>query len=673
MAKRNQPKNITITQKPGQLSATGGALAGSYLLRQAPIWNNPGFLTAEVWREFVRRQPIAVLCREAITNYLISLDWAITSRDSEKQDEYKEEIQYYTRLFERGHAYYTTLDFTSHIEWIIKDLFDLPFGTASEIGRENNDPEGKVVWIRPLDGGTLAPTLDDNYPVVQHYPNYQPVVFPREFVSRIFLSPRTEIQREGWGMAPPERIYLAMEMLNRGDAYYAQLLLNTPEAGILDLMDMDKESATEWVTAFKDLLYGINPLKIPVLYEHTSEAKWIPFGKLPSEILYNDVTNRYITILTSGYGLSPSDIGFASSSNGGETLAGTVRQERRSAKSGKALAKKKVQIYFENILPEHLQFGWIDFDDEKNVAMSRARMANANAAKLWTDIQAFSPDEVRRQAIADGMFTITIPETIDRKAIEWPANTLRYVGNKSQGDGKTGSNAIGDPKPVSGGGQGDVQAQQIISRSKNKIEVSVAKSVYASNQILGALLKSVRNSKNDFGAWEAKFEDAVVGKSQMDLLSESVIDDTYNELARTLEKEEWLNTVAVELSRNVVTSLNQKNEAMLIYYMEKKAEEDFIEGKSETLEPDTVSFQKKSVTNDLIFSTKRILLEKMIPAVILVAEKSVVGYKFELDPTDLTDNNNVTVARSIAEKVCNLLPQILNEVGVEIEKILGDD
>lgn len=673
MAKRNQPKTVTVTQKPGQLSAPGGALAGSFLLRQAPIWNNPGFLNADVWREFVRKQPIAVLCREAITNYLISLDWAITSRDSEKQDEYKQEILYYTRLLERGHAYYTSMDFTSHIEWIIKDLFDLPFGAASEIGRENNDPEGKVVWIRPLDGGSLAPTLDDSYPVVQHYPNYQPVVFPREFVSRIFLSPRTEIQREGWGMAPPERIYLAMEMLNRGDSYYAQLLLNTPEAGILDLMDMDKESATEWVAAFKDLLYGINPLKVPVLYEHTSEAKWIPFGKLPSEILYNDVTNRYITILTSGYGLSPSDIGFASSSNGGETLAGTVRQERRSARSGKALAKKKVQIYFENILPDYLQFSWIDFDDEKNVAMSRARMANANAAKLWTDIQAFSPDEVRRQAIADGMFTITIPETIDRKSIEWPANTLRYVGNKSQGDGKTGSNAIGDPKPVSSGGQGEVQAQQIISRSRNKIEVSVAKGVYSSNQILGALLKSVRGSNNDFSSWELKFEDSVVGKSQMDLLSETVIDDTYNELAKSIEKEEWLHNVATELSRSIVDGWNERNQSAVLSYMQKKAEEDFIEGKSDSLSPDTVSIEKKSITNELVFETKRLILEKLIPSIILVSEKSIVGYKFELDPTDLTDNNNITVARGVAEKVYNLLPQILNEVGVEIEKILGEE
>lgn len=668
------PKTVSITKQPGQISAPGGInVSGNFLVRQLPIWNNPTWLTADVWREFVRRQPIAVLCREAITNYLISLDWMITARDSTKQDELKVEIEHYTKLLEKGNTYYTNLDFTSHIEWIVKDLFDLPFGAASEIGRENNSPDGKVVWVRPLDSGTLAPTLDNDYPVVQHFPNYTPVVFPKEFVSRVFLSPRTEIAREGWGMAPPERIYLAMEMLNRGDIYYSQLLLNTPEAGILDLMDMDKESATEWVTAFKDLLYGINPLKVPVLYEHTSEAKWIPFGKLPSEILYDSVTARYITILCQGYGLTPSDIGMGGSSNGGETLAGTIRQERVSAKSGKALAKKKLQVYFENILPDTLTFKWVDFDDEKNVAMSRARMANANAATSLIGSQIVSPDEIRRQLIADGIFTISLPETLDRKSIEWPSRVLTYSGNKSKEE-KAGANAIGDPKAPSGGGQGEVKPQQIVSRSRAKIEVSLTKAVHAGNQLLGALLNSVKNDKNDFSQWEQKFENSVIGKSQMDLVSESVIDDTYNEMASILEKTEWLDTVSVELSNLAVDNVNDRMLSLWRDMATKQAEQDFISGKSDTLLPNLNDPQVefKEVSNDLVISVKRALLEKVIPTMILVSQKTIGEYKYPLDVTDTTDNNNITVARSVAEKVYNLLPQIADEVVAKIEKELGE-
>ena len=681
MAKRT-PKSVTITKQSGQLSAPGGmGVGGNFLLRQLPIWNNPNWLNANVWREFVRKQPVAVLCREAITNHLLSLDWNITARDSEQQDELKEDIKYYTRLLERGNAYYTDMDFTSHVEWIIKDLMDLPFGAASEIGREYNSPNGKVTWIRPLDGGTLSPTLDNEYPVAQHFPNYQPVVFPREFISRIYLSPRTEIQREGWGMPPPERIYLAMEMLNRGDYYYSQLLMNTPEAGILDLGDTDKETAVEWVNSARDVLFGINPLKIPVLYEHTSKVQWIPFGKLPSEIMYDSVTSRYITILTAGYGLTPSDIGMGGTSNGGETLSGTIRNERVSARSGKSLAKKKLQTYFNNILPETLQFEWIDFDDEKNVAMSRARMANANAASIWIGSQIFSPDEIRRQAIADGMFTITIPETLDRKSVEWPTNALRYIGKNTETPSNApntpenkGNNQIGNPKNPSQGGRGEVMPQQIISRSLAKLEVGISKSVYAANQLLGVITNKAKLQGN-FAEWELQFENAVTGKSMMDLSTEAVINDVYNNLADTILASNWFDTVSRDFLSEMVHAWNERNRENIIEVLRKRAESDFILGKSDTLDPDFsgVSILTKAVTEDLVLEFKKLFAEKVIPTIILISEKSIISDSLGIDPTDLTDNNNIRLAKSIAKKVIDLLPKLIGEAGVEIEKLLGDN
>lgn len=657
MAKKTQPKSLEISSLPGQLSAPGGDLTGgNYLLRQMPIWNNPQWLKSDVWRSFVQQQPIAVLCRDAITSYLLSLDWTIVSREADKQDEYKDDIKYYTRLLERGNAYYSELDFTNHVEWLMKDLLDLPFGAASEIGREYDRPDGRVVWVRPLDAGTLSPTLNLDFPVVQNFPNYTPVVFPKEFISRVLLSPRTEIQREGWGMAPPEKIYLAMEMLNRGDVYYSQLLLNTPEAGILDLKNMSKEGATEWVAQFRDLLYGINPLKIPVLYEHDETAEWIPFGKLPSEIMYDNITNRYITIVTAGYGLSPSDVGFSSSSNGGETLSGTIRQERRSAKSGKAVAKAKLKAYFENILPEHLEFKWIDFDDERNVAMSRARMASANAFKVFTDMQAFSPDEVRSQAIADGLFSISLPETIDRASIEWPSNTLRYVGNKS-------SNQIGDPKAPSSGGMGESIPQQIVSRNRAKIEVSIAKAAYTGNQILGSLLSSIRASNNDIDGWEVKFDNSVIGKSQADLTTEAVIADTFNTIVENLDRAEWVDTVSRDIASHIQSSNEMTVQGKAMEALLSKAETEFIAGERDDLsltEDEIESTKVKS--HDLFLSVKRSLIESIVPKIILVSKSALMEYKYPLDTRDHTDHNNLKLAREIAEKVYNLFPSIMEEV-----------
>jgi len=636
-------------------------------------WANPQWLTADQWRYFVRLQPVAQLCRDALSQYIMSLDWKITARDSEQQDELKSEIKHYTELFERGNSYYSDYDFATHIERLVQDLYDLPFGAASEVGRENDDPNGKVVWIRPLDGGTLAPTLDADFPVVQHFPNWEPVFFPRHAISRIFLSPRPEVQREGWGMAPPEKIYLAMEMLNRGDIYYSKLLLNTPEAGILDLGDTDQESANAWVEASRDLFFGIEPLKIPVLAEHTTPAKWIPFGKLPSEILYDSVTARYITIVTSGYGLTPSDIGFASSSNGGETLSGTIRQERRSAKSGKSLTKKKIETYFNKILPETLKFDFIDFDDEKNVAVARARMANANAINMLISNQIFGPDELRRQTIADGLVSITVPETIDRSKIEWPTNALRYIGNKPKDETQGGSGQVGSPKAPSSGGQGDVQAQQIINRSRTGIEVAISKAVYGANQILGSLINSVRTGKNDFSEWEKRFESSVVGKSVMDLGSESIIDDTYNFLSESLSGSRWFDSVSADVCKSAVDIWNRATEQRVISEASKRAEMEFIAGERDDLLPENVTISRATVSQEMIEQVKTNLLETLIPEIILISEKSITGYKFEIDTTDITDNSNIKLARSISEKVLGILPKVIGDVGNSLIQKLGDN
>jgi len=677
MAKR-QPTSLPVSTKPGQISSAGGELS-NYLIRNMPVWSNPQWMNADLWRNFVRKQPIAVLCREAISNHLLSLDWSIVSRDANMQDETKGDIKYYTRLLERSNAFYSEIDFTSHIEWIVKDLFDLPFGAASEIGRENDDPKGKVVWIRPLDGGTLFPTLNSDYPVSQQYPAYANVVFPKEFISRIFLSPRTDIIREGWGMPPPEKIYLAMEMLNRGDIYYSQLLLNTPEAGILDLMDMEKESAEAWVASFRDLLYGINALKIPVLYEHTSEAKWIPFGKLPSEIMYDSVTNRYISILTAGYGITPSDIGFSSTSNGGETLSGTIRQERQSARSGKSLAKKKVQAYFEKILPDYLAFHWVDYDDEKQVALSRARMADANAFNMFITNQIFSPDELRRQAIADGLITVSVPENLDRKGIEWPTNALRYIGNKTAGaeGSNKGSNQIGSPKAPSGGGQGDVKPQQVISRNRSKFEVSVSKAVFAGNQILGALINSIRNENNDFTEWEKVFDNAVIGKAMADLNTESVIDDTYNAMLDVLERTDWIDTVSNELAGDLYSSKSIQLRHQLEQSLLKKAEEEYVGGTRSDI---SLTLDELSLISNLLPSRsigetsdmiKKSIIEELIPQIILISKSEIVNYKFDIDTTVFTDHNTIKLAREVATKVFQVFPNIVDEILIVVKDSLN--
>ena len=140
------------TREKGQRSID---LPDMYINRILPSYSQPGWMEADFWRRAVAGQPFATICRDTLIDKLLALDWKIEPRDGTKRDEYKEEIEYYTRFFEYTGDY----EYSEIIEWINKDALDIPFGGAAEVGHEGDDPKGHVVWIELLDGGSLFPTL----------------------------------------------------------------------------------------------------------------------------------------------------------------------------------------------------------------------------------------------------------------------------------------------------------------------------------------------------------------------------------------------------------------------------------------------------------------------------------------------------------------------------------
>ena len=419
-----------------------------YLQRIIPLFNQPAWFNGGIWRRVVESQPIAVACREALISQMVTLDWKIEPKDSEKRDEYKDDIEYYSEFF----TYTGEYCYSEIVEWIIKDMLDIPFGGAAELGYANDDPNEQLLWIKPLDGATLWPTLNSDWPVAQTLLEaaMKTVYFPAHAINRIYISPRTEIQMEGWGFTPVQKVYMSLEALNRGDYYYMNLLLDTPEAGILDLGDMEKSSAEEWVQSWRLMLNGIDPFKIPVLYEHEKPVNWIPFTRSPTELMFDKAVLRYGAILAAGYGMTLSDIGYPTSTSGGDTLAGTIRNERISRASGKGRTRSKLKSFFNKMLPKYLKYVYIDLDDETSVAMGRARLASSTALALLVDKMVLTPEEVRQQMIADGLINISIPEKI-------PAE----LKNRQLPSAPTSERPamLGKPVAPSQGGYGEVRSE----------------------------------------------------------------------------------------------------------------------------------------------------------------------------------------------------------------------
>lgn len=421
--------------------------------------------------------------------------------------ELSKDIKWYTKILE-NEGEFDGLDFTGRLEWGGKDLLDIPFGMAAEIGRENDDPSGKVMWIKMLDGGTLMPTLNADFPVIQQFSTFiiDPVAFPKHAISRQYLNPQSDIRLEGWGMAPPELIYLVFELMKRGDVYYSKLLLDTPQIGILDLGDMSKEDADVWLKEAQDLFVGTDPMKIPVLYQHTTKTEWIPFQMKPNEMMFSEITSRYAGLICAGYGMSLSDIGMGGGSNGGETLSGTIRDERKEKKTIQSVLKKKWRSFYNHILPETLEFTWIDFDVDQNVAKGRALLANSQAYEIFTRNKVFSPHEMRLQALQDGLVTVSVPETLDESSVDWPqsGNTIR-------------PNLIGEKVSADNGGRGEVssvQASLAVDLLK-PIKAVVAKS-YQPIQKLIAMTQGM--SVEEIQAWKKRVDDALWwrGKSEVE-------------------------------------------------------------------------------------------------------------------------------------------------------------
>jgi hypothetical protein len=246
-------------------------------------------------------------------------------------------------------------------------------------------------------------------------------------------------------MAPPEKIFLALSLLYRGDTYYANLLLDTPEAGLLDLADMSKKSAEDWLLSFRELMTGIDPMKIPVLYEHEKPANYINFGRPPTEMMFAETTGKYSRITHAGYGLTETDTGLGDPQ---KTLAGSIRDERRSRRSGFSTVREKAKgLINSEILPPYLEFNWMEKDEEGQVQRGRAFLLAAQGLAKAKEAGFISEQEGQAQLVKDGHITVAVEEPEEIEPPPFPP-ALPPPSNGNQDElGKV---------PAEQGGRGDI-------------------------------------------------------------------------------------------------------------------------------------------------------------------------------------------------------------------------
>lgn len=489
MAQTADIANIPVPSKEkGQRSIP---ISEAYFARIIPSWSQPSQLTPDQWRAWVKSQPVAVTCKETMKSNLADLDWKVTPRESDQRDELKGTIKHYEKLLQRG-GYSGVQDWVGFIERSLEDLLDLPFGSVWEVGRKGDSPDGRVMWLEPVDGGTCYPTNNKKFPVFQYYNGYQ-ATFPEHAVARMYLNPRAEIERQGWGIAPPELIFMALEMLMRGDRYYANLLLDIPPAGVFDLGDITWDDAHTWIASFRSAITGVgsaDAFKIPVLAEHNGKVEFISLGKAPNDIMYDRITLKYASLVTAGYGMNLGDIGIQSASSSGETLAGSIRGEQKTNRTGKARYKAKIKYLIESFLPDTLQFDFIDTDGERLSMLGRARLANATAMNQYREMEAISPEEARLQAIQDGLFTISMPEKPPKEAKkELPVLGQTRFGKPGQKPPER-PGQVGPPQPPSMGGDGEVKKSY--SFLPSKVDQAV-------ERIVSALAPNIRETLNEVG------------------------------------------------------------------------------------------------------------------------------------------------------------------------------
>lgn len=375
-----------------------------FIFRNPVRPTDPFGIRAEQWRYIVARSPIAALCIRTLILQITAIPWKLVGDD-------EDEVTYYTDLIEAANG--ETFDL--FVERLVQDMLSVPFGGAVEPVRYRT---GELAGFYHVDGGTLFPTYEEDTPYIQVDPDFltRRVLFKKGQLIRMMWAPMSDIRNYAWSKPPVMEVFGAVESLMRSDTFYSQFLSNTPEAGILDLMDMSAKSAKEWVTSWQEMMTGIDPFKLPVLYEHSEPAKFLPFSRSPADLALPEIFKRYAEIVVAAFGMNIGDLGLFEHEN---TLAGASRMQANSKRQGLGSIMRKLSNLINAMLPEEVAFEWNPLDEEDRLRRASADKIRSETLKILGTVDPgsgqpiFPVDLIRKQAVLDGLINVLEIDDVD--------------------------------------------------------------------------------------------------------------------------------------------------------------------------------------------------------------------------------------------------------------------
>jgi len=255
------------------------------------------------------------------------------------------------------------------------------------------------------------------------------------------------------------------------------------------------------------------------------------------------------------------------------------------------------------------------------------------------------------------LISVDVPEDIDENDPEFQS-----IPTKPQFGGST-VKEVGAKTQPSMGGQGEVIPQQVVQRNSVNAEVGISKAVFIANEILNSLIQKVKSNLggDELDLWEEYIDSYLIGKSDIDEPKlKEVLDDICDKTKSALCSQKWMSEFSGAICDRIVSDKTMEELGKAQERAEQKAEEDFISGKSDSLDVGDIEIGMIETTDlpRVIFDS---LSKTLAQYCVLIAKSHLLDGKLEVDPTEIK-NDNIKLSREISREVLQNLSDIVVKV-----------